>query len=476
MDELVAHTSDGDIEFALAWPVGGPDQSGADATRGSLRVSLRGTAVWHGADQATGFEWTWIELLEFLSESWLYLALEDGAPLGVVLDTAPRMLAAAEAAIELGAPLGSDVEREQIEAYRTTHDLAEAAQGAVMPPLWIVRDGNFGWAASAASTARAPFHELLDVLSRVGDCIASRLSGASDDRSRKAVQAWQARDGHGRLKVIEAATGFPPELVAEVESVFYSEDERDWTTPRSDELLAAARLIGPQPQATLRPILEAVRDVHLSDGSGLDRASEDALAVIGEIQDEPPFVQGYELAGWLRSEPEVVRRGGRVDPDEILESWGVPLIDVGLGLGDIDAIGCWGPRHGPAVLLNSDAQHAGNSGRRRATLAHEICHLLVDRASSLPLVEVLGGRTAKHAEQRARAFAAELLLPREIAGRMFSDFEGEEVRAARSLRSRFGVSSELLAWQAKNSSYPLTHQSRQFLAGLVRNPSEFGWR
>ncbi len=50
MDELVAHTSDGDIEFALAWPVGGPDQSGAEATRGSLRVSLRGTAVWHGAD------------------------------------------------------------------------------------------------------------------------------------------------------------------------------------------------------------------------------------------------------------------------------------------------------------------------------------------------------------------------------------------------------------------------------------------
>ena len=102
MDELVAHTSDGDIEFALAWPVEGSNQSGAEATRGTLRVSLRGKAVWHGTDEATGFEWTWIEFLEFLSESWLYLALEDGAPLGVVLDTAPRMLAAAEAAIESG--------------------------------------------------------------------------------------------------------------------------------------------------------------------------------------------------------------------------------------------------------------------------------------------------------------------------------------------------------------------------------------
>ena len=135
MDQLVAHTSDGDIEFALAWPVGGSNQSGAKATRGSLRVSLRGTTVWHGADEATGFEWTWIELLEFLSASWLYLTIEDGTPCGVALDIAPRMLAASEAAMDSGSPLGSDVEREQMEAYRTTHDLAEAAQGAVMPPL-----------------------------------------------------------------------------------------------------------------------------------------------------------------------------------------------------------------------------------------------------------------------------------------------------------------------------------------------------
>ena len=117
-----------------------------------------------------------------------------------------------------------------------------------------------------------------------------------------------------------------------------------------------------------------------------------------------------------------------------------------------------------------------NSGRRRATLAHEICHLLVDSASSLPLVEVLGGRTAKHVEQRARAFAAELLLPREVAGQEFSHYEGDEARVARLLRARFGVSSELLAWQAKNSEYALAPQTRRFLSSLVGNPSQFGWR
>ena len=147
-------------------------------------------------DEADGFEWTWIELLEFLSESWLYLALEDGPPLGVALDTAPRMLAAAEVTVESGGLLRSDIEREQLEAYRATHDLAEAVQGAVMPPLWIVRDGNSGWAASAGATARAPFSELLDALRAVGDHIAPRLSRMSDARSRAAARGWRARDGH----------------------------------------------------------------------------------------------------------------------------------------------------------------------------------------------------------------------------------------------------------------------------------------
>jgi len=193
MDELVARSGDGDIEFALTWPPGRSTATAAEATRGSLRVSLRGRPVWHGADEDAGFEWTWVELLEFLAESWLYLAIEDGAPLGVALDTAPRMLAAAEAAIDSGSPLGSDVEHEQLEAYRTTHDLAEAVQGAVMPPLWIVKAGNSGWVASTASTARAPFDELLGVLSEVGDAIALRLDGLADERSRAAAESWLTR-------------------------------------------------------------------------------------------------------------------------------------------------------------------------------------------------------------------------------------------------------------------------------------------
>ena len=134
MDELVAHTSDGDIEFALAWPVEGSNQSGAEATRGSLRVSLRGKAVWHGTDEATGFEWTWIEFLEFLSESWLYLSLEDGAPLGVALDTAPRMLAAAAVAGPVG---GGRLTQRSQELVPGGEHRAAPARGSVLYDLLL---------------------------------------------------------------------------------------------------------------------------------------------------------------------------------------------------------------------------------------------------------------------------------------------------------------------------------------------------
>ena len=191
-------------------------------------MSLGGHSVWHGEAQSAGFEWTWVELLEFLGDSWVYLVLEDGAPLGVAPSTVPRMTAAAEEAIGRRNPLGSDAEEEHLEAYRATHDLAEAVQGAVLPPVWVVRDGTRGWVASTHLTAAAPIGEVLGVLEQTGDAIAARLEGLDDERSTEAVQRWREREAQPRLRVIEAATGFQPDLVAEVHDLFLSEDERDW--------------------------------------------------------------------------------------------------------------------------------------------------------------------------------------------------------------------------------------------------------
>ena len=144
------------------------------------------------------------------------------------------------------------------------------------------------------------------------------------------------------------------ELVArssddEIESAFASQSERDWSTPASDELLATARLVGPQPSNVLRPILDAVRQAHKAETPELDELANRAAEVIASVADEPPYAQGHRLA---------------------------------------------------------------------------------DRSTSLPLVEVLVGRTAKHVEQRARAFAAELLLPRGSQVQRSWPFDGDDMRPA----------------------------------------------
>lgn len=66
----------------------------------------------------------------------------------------------------------------------------------------------------------------------------------------------------------------------------------------------------------------------------------------------------------------------------------------------------------PLVLLNENcARHADAEGKPmrsgiRFTLAHELCHLLIDRDSGSQLALVSGPWAPKAVEQRANAFAA----------------------------------------------------------------------
>lgn len=97
--------------------------------------------------------------------------------------------------------------------------------------------------------------------------------------------------------------------------------------------------------------------------------------------------------------------------------------------------------------------------------SHEIMHVLVDRRGELPAAEVFGGATPAHLEQRARAFAAELLLPREIAAAEVARSEGLE-ETAKELRERYGVSQEVVGWQLHNG--PALHALNAAEIDLVK--------
>ncbi|HTQ43000.1 MAG TPA: ImmA/IrrE family metallo-endopeptidase [Polyangiaceae bacterium] len=131
----------------------------------------------------------------------------------------------------------------------------------------------------------------------------------------------------------------------------------------------------------------------------------------------------------------------------------------------LEAVACWGARRGPAILVNVRGTHSRGKSGRRSTLAHELCHLLVDRARALPLAEVLGGRAPLEAEQRANAFAAELVLPRAVAG---AALRGADVKSSvASLERAYGASAQIIAWQAIRSGHPLSKAVVAHLRALV---------
>jgi Zn-dependent peptidase ImmA (M78 family) len=142
-----------------------------------------------------------------------------------------------------------------------------------------------------------------------------------------------------------------------------------------------------------------------------------------------------------------------VDPECILSGWGVQICEIELpdSAIDLDAVAVWGPRHGPVVLMNtSEGARCSHEYGRRSTLAHEICHLLLDREHGLPMAEVLGGLTPESLEQRARAFAVEFLLPRSQAiAAMHGGGSVESILAG--LKDKYQVSREVAAWQIVNA-------------------------
>lgn len=476
MDELVRSIGNDDgLRFTLWWDAG-LDAAGtaAELTRGSVRLSVRGHVVWHGEELEDGFHWTWVELLEFLAHSWPHLLWEDGLPFAL-RPTRPAEITARAQARWDDMPVALREPEEQIfESYEETHNLARALQGAWLAPVWVVREGEDCWLCTDAIVVRRCFAEVITTLEGIGAAIAEQLDAAPDEpRASMALKAWANRTVLPVREAVAIATGLPSKVLDHVEQ--QRPTEKAWGL-RADEfedneLVAAARMAAELPPADVRTLVEEIRSVPHTSTPALDRMEAGARELLSSTAEAQPFEQAYEIARWLRRQL-AIPEARRAEPRELLADWGVIVRSVSLESRDVDAFACWGPRHGPAVFLNEHGRHNESVGGRRASLAHELAHLLMDRRGALPLAEVLGGRAAPLAEQRARAFAAEFLLPREEAGAVLAA-ASDPHRAVVGLQRRYLVSQELAAWQARNSARSLPADVEAFLRSTVSQPHRY---
>lgn len=462
------------FELRIAWESDAvaPGATAADATRGRLAVRIKGRSVWGSThDRDDGFSWTWIELAEHLARYWAFLFVEEGDPLGLGVPPEALRAKAEEHWTSLPAERRAE-EEERLWAYLESHDLASGVHGAYPSPLWFTREGNRMRVSCKDAVAFVPVTEARELLTSLGDAIVERVAALRDPRSLRAVATWKAREAVDSLQLAEIATGRKGDDIKALANAIAPISKLGFDAAFDpDEYLAVARMSADAlPASELIELFRSVRAQPEVWTGAIDKLAEGAAPILADDA-VPPFEQGRAVARWLREQLSI-DEGQRVEPEEILGSWKIRVGDIRLSSNELDAVSVWGPKHGPAVIVNRAGRHGRMNGRR-ATLAHEIGHLVMDRRDALPVAEVLGGHVSNRVEVRARAFAAELLMPERVAGREV--IESLDVPATvRKLSAWYGASKEIVAWQAYNAhDRRLPPNIRTILRSLVSRPEWF---
>lgn len=444
------------LSFNLQWA---PTKSiePAELTRGVLQICLGDEVLW-GKDH-DGFEWTWVDFLEHLSRVWPRLRWQP-MPFGLEPEAASSFPALV--AREIGRLDSGDAEEAEEEAFNfaEAHDLAQAVAGARLPSLWLVVEGRRVWAASERQASWLSLEDGLAPLERCCSAIAQRLSGSPHPRAQAAVQAWA-----DRLSSLDEPThlftGWTPEEFEQLGK--HARPRRGAFRPELVTALARA-VRGVMPAPELKKVLDAI-----STPPGTARRRHSAPPAFAREVAGRPFEQGFALAERLRA--ALGLKDERVEPEALLRRWGVRVLRLSLPSSrQVDALATWGDRRRPVVVVNTMGRHTRSVAGQRASLAHELGHVLFDADDALPLGEALGGRMPLDVEQRARAFAAELLAPRAL---LASRYHGDALATVKQAAGRYGVSREIAAWQLRNAGIALSAVERQQLRGLVSRPGEF---
>lgn len=464
------------IRWQIAWSAIDPaaTNTAASATEGQLTLMVEEEDVWPASD----FTWTWIELLEWLGDSWPWLCGEDGLPFCADPETTEDL----RRWLHQEYRLSSTSERDRAELalwdFLAVHDLSQAVKGAQPPAVVVWREGLVGHVLTDTRHVRTSWTSVRRSLEALGWEIHTRLEPLRGDaRAEAAREAWESRDSLSTQDLLSAAG--VPELLADRVTALGSlggpgaAARKDLNIERN-EILAAARMSAGLPTSVTAAILERIVAIPKVSTAEIDAVTNRVQETAELPTGAQPFEEGYAFAEAFR------RVHGLSDEDAFAPAqWltrvGVRYDEVDLGTGLVDAVAAWGETHGPAVVINVSGRHARSARGRNASIAHEIGHLLLDREGALSAVEVLGGLVNPRVESRARAFAAEVLLPRGVAGRVFSEADAGDSteHLVLSLAARYGVSKELVAWQARNSGVRLHDTVVDHLRNLVREPHRF---
>lgn len=407
-----------------------------------------------GDKNQNAIDWTWIDLLEFLAKNWHYLLLEQSFPFNIKTSGLHTLMRDLERRWENIPEDQVEDEEETALRFIAKHDLANAFKGIYFPSVYVLRLGKTFQInlLDSKQTLELPFKESLESLTEIANKLVELAAPHCKESSRAntAINLWETRQTRIKNNLLNLTTGLAESslhIIAGDNQDFWGIDNKDFLA--DTELMAAARMTnGHLNLEQQKEVLNLIRNLPYNSTPELDQLTNKFN--LAEVEKYAPYDQGYLAAQWLRQHLSI-DNDDPIQPKTLLESWGVTIKSFKLENSNLDALACWGPNHGPAILLNQvEKSTAAHEFGENSTLAHEICHLLLDRNTTLPVVEVLNGNSPERLEQRARAFAAELLLPRETAIQAVKQSESIE-QSMQQLSDKYKVSERLVALQIKNS-------------------------
>ncbi|SDG66537.1 ImmA/IrrE family metallo-endopeptidase [Roseospirillum parvum] len=425
-----------------------------------LILELNGRPLWHGGgdDCRRPLYWFWEDLLDFLGTRWAHLLFQETYPLGLTPLMPADLWKDLEARWDRIQPAEEvmDDEDEAVHRFEDSHNLAFSTSGMSLPSLLVMREGaSMLLQAGTEPPVRRPFDEVVRVLEQTGDALFDALAGNPRDGVAEARAAWQARWEIEPERLTRLRTGLDPARLNNVRIPPSTPPRNRREAASDDEFRAVARMIGNHlDDAHLNRAIDWIGQQPHRETPEVDRIAEtlrqDIIAK-PHFGTQKFFEQGRKIALWFRRflqlDPE-----DPVDPQSLLADWGIPVHTQDLGPPELNALTCWGPNHGPAILVNMNGKFSSNQNGRRAVLAHEVCHLLVDRHDALTVAEVYGGLAPGGPEKRANAFAAELLAPQQALIELHRQLGRPPIKQTLAeIQARYSVSVHLAAQQLRNA-------------------------
>jgi Zn-dependent peptidase ImmA (M78 family) len=161
---------------------------------------------------------------------------------------------------------------------------------------------------------------------------------------------------------------------------------------------------------------------------------------------------GYRLAQeWTAAAGVDKGRTGFVDIEWHLKGLGVHVADIELSDAGTAGLAVQPEGGAPHVFVNLRNPKCRFPSGRRFVLAHELCHLLHDRAQGQSLAMISGPWAPRELEQRANAFAAALLMPDNLLRKAAAVSKSEMAfDLLLALAKRLQVSTDALAHHLEN--------------------------